>query len=562
MNPAIKTIAKYWPVFLCVVVTAFFVYFPITDSDIFWHLAAGKEMIARKHFLYTDPFAYTLVFPRWIDLHWLFQLLCYGLYLLGAENALLIFKLVCVGLTGALLCCIHRSQRYVLFTALLTPFLFYHVRYLVDLRPVLLTLLFMALYVFLFERVRFTGKKRFLWWCVPLQIIWTNSQGLFMIGLFIIAAYWMESLVEYIRNRSNRPVLQTMVLFSCAASCCINPYGSAGFLLPFELFSRVTPAARNIYSLNISENIPLFSLSGYDAMYRPVVIITAFVACLLFVINRKNYRVAHLVLFAGFLFLACSAVRNVLLYTVIVIPIIGNHAASLDVWGRFTALPLKYRRFFASAGYAFALSALAGPLFNHASVLAACPPHRSLSPFRFPEKITGYIKRNPIPGTMFNDIRYGGYLLWHLYPEKKVFIDTRLVIRSPEFFAEYLAISDWPELFTNVAEKFNITHAILPSALFTRHLKLIRWLYESNRWRLACTDGASVLFVRNDIANYPRLDLSNDTTVCSIMDSIKIQWNNAPEVYRVGLIYFEDLLDNLGLHGAALLVKERRRERL
>ena len=156
---------------------------------------------------------------------------------------------------------------------------------------------------------------------------------------------------------------------------------------------------------------------------------------------------------------------------------------------------------------------------------------------------------------MFNDIRYGGYLIWHLYPEKKVFVDTRLVIRSPEFFAEYLAISDCPELFTKVAEKFNITHAVLPSALFTRHLKLIKWLYNSGTWRLEYTDGASVLFVRSDIVHCQRLDLSNDTTVCAVMDSIKAQWSNAPELCREGLRYFSDLLDFLDLHGGVKRVR-------
>ena len=28
---------------------------------------------------------------------------------------------------------------------------------------------------------------------------------------------------------------------------------------------------------------------------------------------------------------------------------------------------------------------------------------------------------------MFNDIRYGGYLMWELYPHKRVFADGRLV---------------------------------------------------------------------------------------------------------------------------------------
>ena len=283
--------------------------------------------------------------------------------------------------------------------------------------------------------------------------------------------------------------------------------------------------------------------------------VTAIIACLLFMYRRKNVRLAHIVLFTGFLFLAMNAMRNVVLYIVIIVPIIGYYADFHGAESLHGILPVRIRRGIAIAASAIAASALAAPLVHHISIVKLYPPHRTLSPFRFPEKITAHIERNPIPGNMFNDIRYGGYLLWRLYPDKKVFIDTRLIIRQPEFFAEYLAISDHPELFEHVAEKFNITHAILPSALFTRHLKLIRRLYKSGEWHLEYTDGASVLFVRNGIPGRPSLDLSNDATVRNIMDSIRVQWNDAPGVYREAISYFSDLLENFELHEAAMLVK-------
>lgn len=546
---------KYLLIFFCVLLSSFFVYFPITDSDIFWHLAAGKEIFTHKHFLYTDPFSYTLLSPAWIDLHWLFQLLCYGLYAIGAENALIAFKLLCIGFTAALLCLTHGHKRYAVFCAFLTPLLFYHTRYLVDVRPVLMSMLLTAVYVFLFERTLMTGKRGLLWWLIPLQIIWTNCQGLYMIGLFIIGAYWIESAVGFLRKKNGRPVLHMAVLFACAASCLVNPYGVFGLFLPFRLFSRIAPEANNIYSLNISENVPLFSLTGFETGYRTAVIITAVIIGALFFCNWKKMRLSHVILFAGFFFIACCAVRNVTLYIIIAVPIIGHYAATADLGKRFIAMRPDFRRMVSLAAYSCALLMLLVPACRHAAVVALFPPHHALSPFRFPEKITETIKRDPVPGNMFNDIRYGGYLLWRLYPEKKVFIDTRLAFRPPEFFAEYLAISDRPELFAQVAEKFNITHAILPSALFTRHMKLIKRLYSSGRWRLEYTDGASVLFVRNDISDRSGFDLSNHATVQNIMDSIRAQWSDAPSVRREALGYFAGLLENLDLHEAAMQVK-------
>ena len=90
-------------------------------------------------------------------------------------------------------------------------------------------------------------------------------------------------------------------------------------------------------------------------------------------------------------------------------------------------------------------------------------------------------------------------------------------------------------------EKFNITQVILPSGLYSLHEKLIRRLYASGAWRLAYTDGASVLFLRRDIAGSAGLDLSNDSTVDSIAAGIADQWKDAPAVRKEALGYFENL---------------------
>src|SRR6185312_11448936 len=55
----------------------------ISDGDIFWHLAAGREMVHRRAWLHTDPFTLSAAGRPWVDVHWLFQLAGYGIYRLG-----------------------------------------------------------------------------------------------------------------------------------------------------------------------------------------------------------------------------------------------------------------------------------------------------------------------------------------------------------------------------------------------------------------------------------------------------------------------------------------------
>jgi hypothetical protein len=551
-----KELKYYLPIPLCAGLASFFCYFPITDADIFWHLAAGREMIAHKHFLFTDPFAFTLASPQWTDLHWLFQLCAYGLFKLGGMQALIWGKLLVVAITCSLLCMVFRSSRYIMISAVLSVTLFYEARYLVCERPVLVTMLCMASYVFLFEHVRQGGNKLLLWLCVPLQIVWTNSQGLYPIGIFIIGVYWLEKVFDFVKKREEKPVLFSGVLVLSAVSCLVNPYGLAGVTLPFTLFSRIAPIAQNIYSLNISENVPLFSLTGFEAGYRTAVIVAAVVACLSFVLNRKKIRVAHAFLFVGFSYLAYGAVRNVLLYFIIIIPIIGYNTVHAGLLDRLNAFPAAAQRTMRIAAAALALGLAVVLATGHYAVVALYPPHRVLSPFRFPEKITAYLKANPVPGEMFNDLRHGGYLIWQLYPPKKVFADTRLIIRTPRFFAEYLAICNDPGLFPFVAEKFNITQAILPSAIFPQYRKLIAWLYESPDWHLECTDGSTFLFVKNSASQRPAINISDPTAVHAIAGGICTEWKDAPFVRQEALGYFSDMLGYLGLKEQAQKVKK------
>jgi hypothetical protein len=90
--------------------------------------------------------------------------------------------------------------------------------------------------------------------------------------------------------------------------------------------------------------------------------------------------------------------------------------------------------------------------------------------------------------------------------------------------------------------------------------KLIRSLYESKDWRLQYTDGGSVLFVRNDVALNPPIDLSDQTRIDAILDSIHIQWENAPYVQKEAMGYFSEMLSYLGLIDPAEMVKIRMRQ--
>ena len=72
----------------------------VADGDIWWHLAAGREMLRTHSLLRSDPFSLSAAGRSWVDVHWLFQLAVYGVYRLGGLSALVFAKSLVIA-TGA-----------------------------------------------------------------------------------------------------------------------------------------------------------------------------------------------------------------------------------------------------------------------------------------------------------------------------------------------------------------------------------------------------------------------------------------------------------------------------
>ncbi|MDO5576000.1 MAG: hypothetical protein Q4F84_02875, partial [Fibrobacter sp.] len=415
---------------------AFFVYYPITDSDIFWHLVSGKEMIHQKAFFFADPFSYTT--PQsstWINLHWFFQLCMYGVYSIGRWSLLLIVKALFLFASTLLLFKSVRTRR---FPAIeLTVFLavLYVFRYLVPMRPVIFTLLFISLYFYFLERFCQTKKPLYIFILVPVQILWINSQGLFYLGPIMCGCFCLgEILNSYLSiNASDlffyRPKLNKknfvflfIMSFVLFAVSVINPYGIKSLTFPLRLFLQISPSLKNIYSSNIIENMPLLSMIKTQYMHYVFVFFAInTLAVFTFALSCKHVRFSHLLCVISFLIPAYMAQRNLVLYLFALVPFVlwnTSHITNTKL--------LQNKKLYKIIVSAIALL----PAFcfvQHFGFIKSCS--KTLAPFTHPVNSTNYLLKNKPNGNIFNADRYGGYLLWNLYPNNKVFIDTRLSLR-------------------------------------------------------------------------------------------------------------------------------------
>lgn len=494
--------SKYLIIPFVFLVSAFAVYYPVTDGDIFWHLSAGREMVQTNSFLFSDPFAYTSSGVTWINIHWLFQLIIYGVYTVSGYQGIILFNCCVFGLTVIILYMIHKlsAVQNILMTILIF-FAVFHIQYLIPLRPGTITLLMIALFIFICEQFRQNGRNKGLLLLPVIQIVWVNIQGLFLIGPLIVSIYCIGTSAHYFlsgRDKNYTFKKQSanygvIALLTFIASI-VNPNGVNVVTFALRLLIRIIPYDGNIASYTIDENNPLwYLLSQGKSDYAWIMGFFCFLTILMFVATRKKPDYVHSILFIVFFLLAVCAERNIPMFFCIVIPVISK------LLHRIKFTNILYVPFLVISLCVLTIKTIvvADATFKFKRMTFN---GTALSPFCFPLNSSVYLSKIRSDGKLFNADRYGGYIIWKHYPEHKVYIDTRLTMRNNKFFEDYLSILDYPEQIDNVIRKYDIDKIILPFAPYPRYWKLVCYLKNCPEWVVLFSDGIEIFFVKKQVA--------------------------------------------------------------
>lgn len=457
-------------------------------------------MWAGKAFLRQDPFCQSSLGAPWADLHWGFQIIAFAAWKLGGAQALVAGK--CLAVAGALGFALkpHLDRRTLPWLVPLAAFGLYHVRFFIDVRPLALTLLFLGIQYWAVAAY-LKGSLRRPWTIlIPAQVVLVNLQGLYPLGALLVTCLTVG---EYAGRRwpsksaawetgsadnPNRVPLRPLLLTCAALWCCglISPYGWHGFTLPLSLLGRIAPVASNIFSSQIAENLPLSDLLRRDpGAGLPFLAFGLAVGITFF---RQGARPApgHALLFLAFAVLGWMAQRNLPLFV-----LAGLMAAGRNLQGSLADRANGSLRPWAGWAALAAIVALYGPRIHAAWEYEL--PGSLETPFRFPVPAVDHLERNPLPGPIFNELRYGGYLEFRLYPPKTAFVDGRMILRSAEFYREFLEVADRPERFPAYRARYGFTHALLPISEDQRFLPLAAHLLKAMDWRLIHCDGAGAL---------------------------------------------------------------------
>ncbi len=479
--------------------------FLLGDGDTGWHVRAGQWMLANGRVPDRDFFTFTQNGQPWYAWEWGWELLFGWLYQHWGLAAVLLGCALIQGCTFALLYRLARWKSG-------NPVLAFGVTILAMgassvhwfARPHLVSWLMVVVFVYLMERVA-AGETKLLKWLPILMIPWTNLHGGFLAGLLIVGAYAAGELVQALTGpaageraesfgRARRYALTGLF---CAAATFVNPYGYRLHLHLVEYFPG------SLHFLHVAEyGSPSFQ--GPLAKYFEAMIVLAVVTAV-WELSRKRFVVPILLL--GWLHLALTSVRHIpLLAMVLAGPAAAMLAgvaeriegADLTAWMRRAAGSL--RRLGAELMPVEALPRIpivsAGAVLALAGIIWARPATPVLGaeydPETYPARAVEFLKDSGLLESVYTTDVWGGYLIYRLYPQVKVFTDGRTDFYDDEFTKRFLATLrgkwDWEE---------SLNHYGVRTALVPVGSPLASILKESARWRLVYDDGVATVFQRS-----------------------------------------------------------------
>jgi hypothetical protein len=456
---------------------AFFV-----DPDLWWHIKVGQNILATHHWPTTDPFSFTVGGTPWIAYEWL------GDVLLGAVaryGGLLGLDVLLIVLASVVMLALYaygtlrsgNSKAGFVASGLLCSLAFASF----NLRPQMLGYLFLVLVLIALERFR-QGQRRALWFLPLLFLLWINTHGSWVIGLGVIFVFWASGLVEFRlggiaarRWSSTERIRLEFVFLLCVAAVPLTPYGTRLAAYPFTVASALPLNVGNILEW---QPMP-FNIAGGKLFLG--VVLAFFVAQMVF---QLTWRLAEVVLFLGGIIMACLHVRFILLFVPFFTPLL---ATLLARW-----LPPYDRK---KDHYVLNAVLMAAVVVAMVKYFPTRTDIARIVARSFPARAVEYLHQHPVPGPMYNNYGYGGYLIWAL-PEKEVFIDGRGdLYEDGGAFSEYMEVAGLkPAAFTVLR-----AHRI-QSCLLDLKEPLATVLAAHPDWEKRYSDEVSVLFVRRNAA--------------------------------------------------------------
>jgi hypothetical protein len=403
---------------------------PIQELDFFWHLKTGEWIFEHRRLPAADPFSYTAAaVPTMAERftltsYWACQVLYYGAHAAGAWTGIVLLRFA---LAAALFTVIWKRRQgdAVVDAALLIVFAVTFLElYGMD-RPQILSFIGFGLLLVLLDSLKKTSESRpghpspFPGYRRPLSlalvmIAWANVHGGFILGQATIVVYLVAEGVKF-AHRSLRPVTseayRALLISGCAGlvGSLVNPNTYHALKTPF------LQAGNEGQRVLITEYLSTVEALTQHKEYRVIIVWIIMLLASAAILSRpKTIDITEVVVLAIVGYFAFKALRYIAVFMIVAIPVIGRF---LSQYGR--------PRWARAGAIACALVLVLVYARDERPEIRRLRTGDWVDRDIFPVAAADFILASGLSGNMYNAYNWGGYLIWRLAPERKVFADGR-----------------------------------------------------------------------------------------------------------------------------------------
>jgi hypothetical protein len=510
----------------------------IFTSDFGTHIAQGRQIVQTRSLPDREFLNYPSLGRTNPNGEWGFQAILYLVHAAGGEYGV---SFLCWAAVFGIFLLIHRAT--VIrganpLLAVLAIFAFSgFLRIRIQPRPEIFTYFFIALTIFLFSEYYFGKRKYLIYLFPPLILVWANTHPTYLMGFLLCGAFVANEVGRDLWNRQlHWARLKTWVIPPLAVGaaglilCGLNPHGYDAILAPLHLITRGEGSGGGSQVLmSISELTPVKG-TGFFAYYKAAVVFAA-VSLLLGIVGRRIYLL-DIFLFSIAFKGAWDSARAVSMMGLFLAPGASLHLTGFlargEEWfsskrggkargapakekgkkkgtdkaapaGKETGKPpgaagVSWKRAAVTAVTVVVLGAFGGVTLVYS--FGQLEYGIGMTQHKFSFQAAEFLRKNPIPGRMFNFFDIGGFLDWQLYPQALTFIDGRTY--NQQVFMEHQtvtgAIPGWDGILRRYGVTYVVTKTLDSSGII---LPLVPVLAGEPNWSLVFSDGLFVIFVRN-----------------------------------------------------------------
>lgn len=483
------------------------------DAGIGWHIRNGELILKTHAITRNDPFSVTMGGQSWYAWEWLYDTVIAAIHHRAALNGVVLFTALIIAATFALTMrlCLRRGADLLSAAVMLALALGASTIHLLA-RPHVLSWLFTVIWFQVLDSAHdgTSRSDRRLWRLPALMLVWVNLHGGFIVGFALLGIYLLSDAVQYFRSdreemqRRNTGGLRRLgaVTGAVVLASFVNPYGPKLHLHVFHYLS-------NRWLMN---HIDEFLSPNFHGVAQQCFVGLLLIAIVTLAMLREKPRLCHglVLLFAAYTGLYASRGLPVssLLLVLIVAPWVTQMLREAHEGGR---LPPRLREGLAhwqnfAARMGRTEASLRGhiwPLAAVAAAIAICINQGRISSYqamnahfdasKFPVEAATFIADAGLRDPVLSLDSWGGYLIYRLYPQIKVFVDDRHDLYGDEFLRDYLkAVRLTPGWDKFLVEK-HVNWVLVPA-----QSPLGNMLAETRQWDVVHRDQTAALLARKE----------------------------------------------------------------